>query len=88
MNGKVGTASAIVGVFVLAALMLFISPLIALLVGWFVGFVIELITGTYTTDSLNVLVGKDRFAQGDFARLTAVAAVIGSFFKSNKKGGD
>ncbi|SER88060.1 hypothetical protein [Psychrobacillus sp. OK032] len=78
------TAAAVVGGIVLFAMILFISPLIALFVGFLVGFIIELTTGNYATDSLNVIFGTERFVHGDFARLTAIAAVIGTFFTTAK----
>ena len=87
MSGGQKTAAVIGGTVIFLGFM-FIFPLLALLVGWFVGFVIELATGSYTTDSLNVITGSDRFAKGDFARLTAVVAVLGTFFTGAKsKGG-
>lgn len=87
MNAKeigifIGGLIAIVG-------MVIILPLLAVLIGWFAGFIIEFATGSYTTDGMNVLAGTDRFAKGDFARLTAIAAVIGTLFKGvSRSGGD
>ena len=78
------TSAAVVGAIVLFAALLFITPLLALFIGFLVGFIIELTTGTYATDSLNVIFGTDRFVRGDFARLTAIAAVIGTFFAGTR----
>lgn len=83
---KTKTSNAVVftGAIVGILAIFFVIPVVALGIGWLTGFIIELVTGDFAMNSLNAIFGTERFVHGDFARLTAIAAVIGSFFAGNR----
>ena len=62
--------------------LLFAAPLLGLLVGLFFGWVLELFTGAYVTDGLNLLLGTDRFERGDLPQVLGVLGVVGGFFRA------
>lgn len=75
---------AIIGGLVILALGILFIPLIALMIGFLIGGVIELATGTFTSETMNLIANTDRFARGDFAKLTAVLGALTPLFKSWK----
>jgi hypothetical protein len=74
----------IIGTVVAVIALVILLPIIYLFSGWFVGWVIEAMTGSYVTSGLNLLFGTDRFAEGDLPKITATLAVVGSFFKAQQ----
>ncbi|MEH6941647.1 hypothetical protein [Bacillus sp. JJ722] len=62
--------------------LLFAYPLVGLLSGMFIGWVLELVAGSYVTDGLNLLFGTDRFAEGSLPQITGTIGIIGGFFKT------
>lgn len=79
---------AIIGGIVGMALVALSIPLIALLIGYLFGGVIELATGTFATETMNLIANTDRFAKGDFAKMTALIGAITPLFKTWKSGGE
>lgn len=78
MKGFIAGLVAAIGI----AALVFVSPLIGLLVGMFIGWVLELVTGTYVTDGLNIIFGTDRFTDASLPQITGTLGVIGGFFKA------
>jgi hypothetical protein len=73
-----------VGAIVVAGVILFFSPLIGLVVGWFAGWVISLFAGDFIANGLNLLFNTTRFTSDAIPMLTATFAVFGSYFKSSQ----
>lgn len=67
----------------LAVLAMFvIYPAIIVLFGWLGGFLVELFLGSRPTEWMNLMFNTDRFVEGDLPKVTAVLAIIGSYFRS------
>jgi len=63
-------------------LFLITAPALGVLFGWLGGFLVELVLGSKPTEWLNLTFNTDRFARGDLPKITAVLAIIGSYFKT------
>ena len=73
----------VVGFLVMAALLL-IVPIIYVCFGFMGGLVVKWIFGGMITDGLNVLFNTSRFTPEMIPTLTAILALVGSFFKNSK----
>ena len=73
------------GAFAAALLLILIAPALGVLFGWLGGFLVELFLGEKPTEWLNLTFGTDRFARGDLPKITAVLAIIGSYFRTSVK---
>ncbi len=62
--------------------LLFAHPILAVVIGWFAGCVIELLFGTYITSGLNLLLNTVRFEPNHIPVLCSILAVVGSYFRS------
>ena len=68
----------------IVGLLLFISPILAVVYGWFAGSIIKWLFGVYVTNGLNLLFNTTRFTPESIPMLCSVLAVIGSYFKSHQ----
>lgn len=73
----------VVGLLVMATLLL-IVPIVYVCFGFMGGLVVKWIFGGMITDGLNVLFNTSRFTPEMIPTLTAIFALIGSFFKNSK----
>ncbi len=71
------------GAIIAGAILLIFGPALGVLLGWLGGFLIELFLGAKPTEWLNLALNTDRFAKGDLPKITAVLAIIGSYFKTS-----
>ena len=71
------------GVIIAFVILFIFGPAFGALLGWLGGFLIELVLGAKPTEWLNLTFNTDRFAKGDLPKITAVLAIIGSYFKSS-----
>lgn len=74
--------SSLIGGFVAIIILFIIGPAFGTLLGWISGYLIELVLGTKPTEWLNLTFNTERFAKGDLPKITAVLAIIGSYFKT------
>lgn len=73
---------AVLGAFMLTLGLLVIAPALGVLFGWLGGFLVELVLGSKPTEWLNLTFNTDRFTKGDLPKITAVLAIIGSYFRT------
>lgn len=71
------------GVIIAFVILFIFGPAFGALLGWLGGFLIELVLGAKPIEWLNLTFNTDRFAKGDLPKITAVLAIIGSYFKSS-----
>ncbi len=70
------------GAIITLLITLIFMPALVFIFGWLGGFLVESFLGDLPTGWLNHLLGTDRFAKGDLAKITAILAVIGMYLKA------
>lgn len=70
-----GMIGAVIGIAMFLAL-IFISPVLAIAVGWITGVFVEWVFGGYLTDGINSLFGTS-LASGDLPKITATLWFLG-----------
>lgn len=78
---NVGTGTLLAGGM---GLLIFISPILGVVIGWFCGIVIKWIFGSYITNGLNLVFNTTRFNAGQLPMICATLSMIGSFFRSTQ----
>lgn len=78
--GTVATAIASIAILAFIVLAFVASPLLALLVGMAIGYVLEVFTGNYVVLAFNAI-GMDGVQDGDLPKVFGLIAVVATLFK-------
>ena len=78
-----GNKTELVGAIIAFIALFIFAPAFGVMLGWLGGFLVEMVLGSKPTEWLNLTFNTDRFAKGDLPKITAVLAIIGSYFKTS-----